>query len=172
MKRLVLSAIVGLSLANATNLNIGISAGTGYIDSDYKNLIVKFEKNIKFFNVGGKFANSYLKGYISTIPSFTNLLNNEIVEETRIGIEKYEINNKNEVQAFVNYKALFTTKTHFVPEFSFTIGTKSLKASTGILYYPLKKLSFEYEIGKRYLYKTVENKKNTTTTTIYINYFF
>ena len=172
MKKLILSAFLGISLASATDLNIATAVGTGYLDSSYKAIIFKFEKNIRFFNVGGKFANSYLRGYISTIPSFA--FENKIVGEVRAGVEKYKIENKNEIQTFINYKALLVTNTpHFNPSFTFEIGTKSLKANAGVLYHFLNnKFTLEYEIGKRFLYKTVENKKNTTNTAIYIKYFF
>ena len=168
MKRLVLSAILGLSLANAASFDIGI--GTGYIDDEKKDVIVKFRQNINpYLGFGGKFANDYLKTYISTIPNFVN---DKFLLNGAIGFEKYKIENKNEIQGFIEYKVLLGTKTNFIPKASIQIGTKSVEAGIGIFYTPSKKFNFEYQIGKRWLFKRVNDTKSTTSTAIYIDYSF
>jgi len=42
MKRLILSSILALSFASASNLDIGV--GTGYIDDKKQDVIVKLKK--------------------------------------------------------------------------------------------------------------------------------
>jgi len=181
MKRLILSAIVGLSLASAANttikkLNLDIGVGLGYIDSKYKDIIFKFEKNIyPYFNIGGKFAKDYVKGYISTIPVAINLNNkhrNTILMDGKVGIEQFKIKDKFKKQAFIEYRIVLPTETRINPKGYLQIGNKSISAGIGAFLIYNKNLSLEYEIGKRWLYNSIENKKNTTSTAIYINYSF
>jgi len=172
MKKLFLSAIVGLSLASATQLNFEAGMGMGYIDNGYKNVIIKFNNNLNsYFYSGGKVAKDYFKGYIATIPVFVN---KKILLNGKLGFEKYKIENKNEMQEFIGYRALLTSfeKLKLEPKAAIQIGTKGISTKIGTFLIFKQNLDFEYEIGRRWLYKKVENKKNTMSTAIYINYFF
>jgi hypothetical protein len=169
MKRLILGAILGLSLANANNLNIGV--GTGYIDDKYNNVIVKFEQNINsYFNFSGKIGKEdYLQGYFSTLPNF---INNKILLSGAIGFEKYKIEQNNETQTFIKYTTWLITKQDLNPKAFIKIGTKSLTAGIGAFINLGKRFSAEYEISKRWLYKKIESKKTTTSIQFFINYSF
>jgi len=170
MKNLVLSAILGLSLASATKIpQTVIGLGTGTIDNSHKNIIFKFEHHIySLFNIGGRFAENYLNTYVNTIPIFVN---DKILLNEAVGLEKYKIENKNETQAFLKYRTVLINK-NIYPKAFLQIGTKSTTLGLGFFKNINNKLGAEFEVGKRWLYKKVENKKNTTSATLYINYSF
>jgi len=170
MKRLILSAILGLSLASATEIpKTAIGFGTGTIDNSHKNIIFKFEQHVySYFNFGGKFAKNYLNGYVDTIPA---LVNNKILLNGSIGLEKYKIKNKDETQVFFKYRAVLVNENIF-PKAFLQIGTKSSTLGLGFFANLNNKFGIEIEVSKRLLYKKVDSKKDTTSATFYINYSF
>jgi len=173
MKKLIFSGLLALTFANATslsNLGLGVGIGTGYIDDNYKNIIVRFEKSFSYFNfnLGGKLANNYLKSFINTKPYFIN----RVLVNGGIGIEKFKINNKNQFQSFINFNTFMLTPTRFNPILNVQVGTKSVVVELGVFMRINNKTNFKYEIGKRFLYTKINNKKDTTSTAIYFNYLF
>ena len=78
------------------------------------------------------------------------------------------------MQEFIACRTLLTSfeKFKLEPKATIQVGTKGMSTKIGTFLMFKQNLDFEYEIGKRWLYKKVENKKNTMSTAIYINYFF
>jgi len=169
MKKLVSSGIIALSLANASNitpLNVGI--GMGYIDNNYKNLILKVEKNTANFNVGAKVAENYLNGYVNTLM----FVNDKISLNGEVGFEKYKIKDKNKFQIFVKYSSFLIKNKKIFPKVFLQIGTKSLNGGVGLSYLVKSNINLECEVSTRLLYKKVDNTKNTANSTIYFNFYF
>jgi len=169
MKKLFLSSILVLSFANAANLALDVGVGTGYIDDKKQDVIVKLEKNIKYFNFGAKLAKNYIKTFISSnqIP-----LNQHFYFISKIGVENFKIENKNEFQPFLKYRFLIGISHSINPKVFIQIGTKAVNGGVGVFMNASNRLTLEYEISKRWLFKRVNDTKSTTSTAIYIDYSF
>jgi len=175
MKKLVLSTIVGLSLASATSVGFG----TGYLDGKYKPIFLKLNTNVDFLGFGATIATDYLKGFVHNKFNINNVNNIAIATKQNIGLEKYKIENKNEIQAFLGYNILFTKyknlitkETNIFPQILTEIGTKSTIIGAGVIIKFNNKLNAEYSFKRRFLYKKVENTKATNSATISFNYLF
>jgi hypothetical protein len=164
--------IASLSFANS-NLALNAKIGTGYIDNKYKSLILNIQKSamINNYYIGATIAKNYFNSYFGIFPF---ICKNNIYVANDIGYEKFRIENTNKNQFFLRYRVFLDFKKNIAPKFTFSLGTKSVSTSIGIFLYPIKhkKITLEYELGKRFLYSKTENKTNTTSTAIYLNYFF
>lgn len=191
MKKLVLSVILSLSLANASTI------GIGKISNDEGGTIVKLVHEFSLFDnysyIDAEISNANFQKY--SINTHISKINNFSLFGG-IGFEKFAFEEKNlikivsndpeapityktnyvlqkEKQLFLKYTAFFKESTQFTPFGEINVGTKSINLNAGTLIYFSDKINSEVRIWKRYIYNTNSSSKwDELKGVITVNYSF